>query len=182
MKRLGPLACELGMLGVGERAILERRLVEEDMLTSGARGLVLAPAAVNEYLRACNESQLIEPQRVSELVKRPAVGLRELFECGPEPIPDVAPEAWLSAQIEFKYAGYLARERDAARKLADLAEFHLPGDLPYGEMRILSTEARQKLERIRPESLAQAGRVPGVSPSDLQNLVLEVMRRGRAVA
>ncbi len=182
MKRLGPLACELGMLGSGERAILERRLVEEDMLTSGARGLVLAPAAVNEYLRECKESQLIEPQLVSELVKRPAVGLRELFECGPEPIPDVAPEAWLSAQIEFKYAGYLARERDAARRLADLAEFHLPGDLPYGEMRSLSTEARQKLERIRPESLAQAGRVPGVSPSDLQNLVLEVMRRGRAVA
>ena len=80
----------------------------------------------------------------------------------------------------MKCAGYLAREREAARKLAELADFRLPAGLDYGGILSMSTEARQKLDRVRPESLAQAGRIPGVSPSDLQNLVLEVLKRQRA--
>ncbi len=74
----------------------------------------------------------------------------------------------------------MAREREAARKLAELADFRLPTDLDYAGILSMSTEARQKLGRVRPESLAQAGRIPGVSPSDLQNLVLEVLKRQRA--
>jgi tRNA uridine 5-carboxymethylaminomethyl modification enzyme len=182
LKRLGPLAHELGMLVVTERAALENRIAEEEAIASESKKLMLEPEAVNPYLHSCGERQVVDTQQVSELVKRPPLGLRELFECGPDAIPNAGPDAWLSVQIEFKYAGYLAREREAAKRLADLAGFHLPNELPYGEMRSLSTEARQKLERIRPESLAQAGRIPGISPSDLQNLVMEVMRRNRAVA
>ncbi len=182
LKRLGPLASELGMLNAGERVALDRRISEEEVIASEARKLLLEPAAVNPYLLSHGERQIVASQRVSELIKRPALGLRELFECGLSAVPEAEPDAWLSAQIEFKYAGYLVRERDAAKRLADLAGFRLPNELPYREMRSLSTEARQKLERIRPESLAQAGRIPGISPSDLQNLVMEVMRRNRAVA
>ena len=76
----------------------------------------------------------------------------------------------------------MEREREAVRKLSELTDFSIPSDLPYFDLVSLSTEARQKLDQIRPESLAQAGRVPGVSPSDLQNLVFEVLRRRRAVA
>jgi tRNA uridine 5-carboxymethylaminomethyl modification enzyme len=85
-------------------------------------------------------------------------------------------------EIELKYAGYLERERQAIEKLQALADFVLPRDLPYLALASLSTEARQKLDRVRPESLAQAGRIPGVSPADLQNLVLEVSRRRLEVA
>src|SRR5205814_1818691 len=81
--------------------------------------------------------------------------------------------AVMSAGIELKYDGYLAREREAAARLAELASFALPADLPYVEFKSLATEARQKLERIRPTTLAQAARIPGVSPSDLHNLVVE---------
>ena len=91
-------------------------------------------------------------------------------------------EAWMSAEIELKYEGYLAREREAALRLAELASFQLPDDLPYGEFASISTEARQKLLALRPDSLSQASRIPGVSPSDLQNLVFEVVRRRRAAA
>ena len=84
-----------------------------------------------------------------------------------------------SAEIELKYDGYLVREREAAARLAELASFGLPADLPYPELRTLSTEARQKLDRVKPATLAQAARVPGVSPSDLHNLVMETLRRGR---
>ncbi|HLL45749.1 MAG TPA: hypothetical protein VK399_03535, partial [Longimicrobiaceae bacterium] len=74
----------------------------------------------------------------------------------------------------------MARERERAASLRQQAEFPLPDDLPYPALESLSFEARQKLERIRPATLAQAGRVPGVSPSDLQNLMMEVRKRRTA--
>ncbi len=80
-------------------------------------------------------------------------------------------------------ADVLFREREAARRLAELASFALPCDLPYLELVSLATEARQKLDVVRPTSLAQAARIPGVSPSDLHNLVVEATRwRRRQVA
>jgi tRNA uridine 5-carboxymethylaminomethyl modification enzyme len=79
--------------------------------------------------------------------------------------------------MELRYEGYLVRERERAESLRRQAEFPLPDDLPYPALESLSFEARQKLERIRPATLAQAGRVPGVSPSDLQNLMMEVRKR-----
>lgn len=88
----------------------------------------------------------------------------------------------MSTEIELKYVGYLERERRAVRKLEELVDFRLPPDLLYQRLSSLSTEARQKLDHIRPESLAQASRIPGVSPADLQNLVLEVLRHGQNVA
>jgi tRNA uridine 5-carboxymethylaminomethyl modification enzyme len=91
-------------------------------------------------------------------------------------------DAVASAEIELKYEGYLAREREAAARLAELAAFALPSDLPYLDLKSLATEARQKLDRIRPTSLAQAARIPGVSPSDLHNLVVETARWRRRVA
>src|SRR5207249_1852058 len=69
--------------------------------------------------------------------------------------------AVVSAAIDLKYEGYLAREREAAARLAELAAFALPADLPYLELQSLATEARQKLDRIRPTCLAQAARIPG---------------------
>jgi tRNA uridine 5-carboxymethylaminomethyl modification enzyme len=180
LKRLGPLATELGMLTREEGKTLDRRIAEEEELLTAAGRTSLTPDQVNGYLECCGESQVVEKQRISEIIKRPGVSLRELFERSDRQIPDAADESWLSAQIEMKYAGYLAREREAARKLAELADFRLPSDLDYAGFLSLSTEARQKLGRVRPESLAQAGRIPGVSPSDLQNLVLEVLKRKRA--
>ena len=91
-------------------------------------------------------------------------------------------DALATADIELKYEGYIAREREAAIRLAELAAFVLPPDLPYLDLPSLATEARQKLDRVRPTSLAQAGRVPGVTPSDLHNLVVETLRWRRKVA
>jgi tRNA uridine 5-carboxymethylaminomethyl modification enzyme len=110
------------------------------------------------------------------------MGLRDILVRAVPEMAVVSADSWMSAETEIKYAGYLARERDAVRRLVELAEFRLPEQLVYADMQSLSTEARQKLDRVRPRSLAQASRIPGVSPSDLQNLVMEVMRRGRPAA
>jgi tRNA uridine 5-carboxymethylaminomethyl modification enzyme len=180
LKRLGPLAARLGVLSPEELAELDRRLRDEDRLIALARENTVSVERANAHLRAVGESEIRESCRVLELARRPRASVRELLALSETDVPPVPDETWLSAEIEIKYAGYLERERDAARRLAELAEFRLPNDLPYQELLSLSTEARQKLAAVKPESLAQAARVPGVSPSDLQNLVQEVTRRRAA--
>jgi tRNA uridine 5-carboxymethylaminomethyl modification enzyme len=124
---------------------------------------------------------LRESERIAVVAKRPGVALAALL--GAAGVgADASPDAVLAAEIEIKYDGYLARERDAAARLAELASFSLPSDLPYLDLQTLATEARQKLDRVRPTSLAQAARVPGVTPSDLHNLVLAATRWRRRVA
>jgi tRNA uridine 5-carboxymethylaminomethyl modification enzyme len=182
LKRLGPLAVGIGLLRGAERAQLERRIEQERLLVELARTTSLKPTRANVHLAAVGEALVAESQRVMDLARRPRTSLRALLAEADLDLPDLLAESWLSAEMEIKYAGYLEREREAASRLAELAEFRLPRDLPYLDLRSLSTEARQKLDRVRPESLAQAGRVPGVSPSDLQNLVCEVLKRRRPAA
>ena len=84
------------------------------------------------------------------------------------------------AEIELKYSGYLERERAEASRLDRMEAVELPFDAPYRSFKSLSYESREKLTAIQPATLAQAGRIPGVSPSDLQNLLIELAkwRRG----
>jgi tRNA uridine 5-carboxymethylaminomethyl modification enzyme len=180
LKRLGPLAVGIGLLSEPERAELDRRVEQEHLLVELARATVLKPVRANGHLAAVGETPIAESQRVVDLARRPRTSLRALLDGAEADLPDASPESWLSAEMEIKYAGYLEREREAARRLAELTGFRLPHDTPYHDLRSLSTESRQKLDQVRPESLAQAARVPGVSPSDLQNLVLEVLKRRRA--
>jgi tRNA uridine 5-carboxymethylaminomethyl modification enzyme len=116
--------------------------------------------------------------KVVELAKRQDVSLRALLDAAGvgEDVPD---DAAITADLEIKYEGYFARERDQADRLRRMGDFALDSRLAYDEMLSLSFEARQKLAAVRPLTLAQASRIPGVSPSDLQNLVLEVGKRRR---
>lgn len=95
---------------------------------------------------------------------------------------EIGNEALVTADLEIKYAGYFERERLQVERMRRMGDFSLDVDLEYDEMRSLSFEARQKLSALRPGSLAQASRIPGISPSDLQNLVIEIERRRRVAA
>jgi len=173
LRRLLPLAEGLGLLTDGELRAAEDRLGDEEAALELARETTVTPTQA--------PVPIAESTRVAVIAKRPGVSLAALFAAagvgGSMPA-----EAVMAAEIEIKYDGYLAREREAASRLAELAAFILPADLPYLELRTLATEARQKLDRVRPSSLAQAARVPGVTPSDLHNLVLEATRWRRRVA
>jgi tRNA uridine 5-carboxymethylaminomethyl modification enzyme len=180
LRRLAPLAERLGLLTAAERQVARRRLEEEEAVLRVARATTITPEAAAPVL-ASTGSSLSAPERVASVARRPGVSLRALLEgAGISVTADEA--AVVSAAIELKYDGYLARERDAAARLAELASFALPGELPYLDFKSLATEARQKLDRIRPTSLAQAARIPGVSPSDLHNLIVETARWRRHVA
>src|SRR5213083_2696849 len=173
LRRLYPLAANLGLLSGAERQTAERRLGEEESLLDLARRTPITPAqAANLGIR------LAETDRVATVVKRPGARLGPALRAAGVDV-EGAEDLIGTAEIELKYDGYLAREREAAARLAELSSFGLPPDLPYAELRSLSTEARQKLDRVKPSTLAQAARIPGVSPSDLHNLVMETMRRRR---
>ena len=180
LRRLLPLAERLGLLTDAELRAAERRLEAEEAALDLARETTITPAQAVEPL-AASGTMLSENERVAVVAKRPGVSLSDLFSAAGVAEPPLA-DAVLAAEIEIKYDGYLAREREAAARLAELASFALPVDLPYLELRTLATEARQKLDRVRPTSLAQAARIPGVTPSDLHNLVLEATRWRRRVA
>jgi len=180
LRRLVPLAARLGLLSAAELATAERRLKQEDDLLAAARATTIAPRAAAAALEPSGTT-LAEPERVASVARRPGVSLGALLKAAGVPIT-ADDQSVASAEIELKYDGYLAREREAAARLAELAAFVLPADLPYLELKSLATEARQKLDRVRPSSLAQAARIPGVSPSDLHNLVVEAARRRRHIA
>ncbi len=178
LRRLGPRAAALGLLSEVQRRSLDERLGAEDAALVWAESTAARGAAIDAYLQAHGSSPITGATLVAELVKRPEVSLLELV--GPEgPLAtDGTPplDALASAEMEIKYAGYLAKERARADKLRRQGDFELPLELPYLELASLSTEAREKLDRVRPRTLAQASRVPGVGASDLQNLLMEVRK------
>ena len=158
----------------GDQLAAEARVHELATTTS------ISPAQAAAPLHATGQS-LDAPERIATLARRPHVSLRALLEAAGAGA-GLDQLSVLSVEIELKYGGYIARERQAATRLTELASFALPVDLPYPDLASLSTEARQKLDRVRPTSLSQASRVPGVSASDLHNLVMETLRWRKRVA
>lgn len=175
LRRLLPMAERLALLSSDELRVAEGRIREEERIAEIGRTVAIQPANANPVLVQAGGKPITEPVRAKALTKRPGVGLSQVLAAqGIEVDAELA--EW--ADIEFKYEGYLSREREAAKDLSTMEEFALPAELPYLMMTTLSYEAREKLARIRPATLGQAGRVPGISPSDLQCLVTQVMRRG----
>ncbi len=174
LRRLLPLADRLGLLSDDERRIADRTLSLEDGVLWLAQTTAIGPAAANRVLEARGSPPVGSPVRVAELARRPGVPTGALLAAAGH---EVRPEPCSWADIELKYAGYITRERESASRLKALDDLALPSGLEYGALRSLSFEARQKLQVAQPASLGQAGRIPGVSPSDLQCLVYEIVRR-----
>lgn len=175
MGRLFPTAVSLGLFAGAERARGERRLADEAEAMALAHGTSVTPAAAAPVLAAVGERDLLHAMPIVEVAKRQKVALQGLFDAMAVG-GDLSREAVRAADLEIKYAGYFARERTAAARLQRMGEVPLPEGAAYLEMRSLSIEARQKLATRRPATLAQAASIPGVSPADLQNLVLEMER------
>ncbi len=137
------------------------------------------PAQVNGFLRAKNSVELKQGCKLHELLVRPQVALIDLSESVPalkEQLDKLPPshkeEIIESVEITLKYAGYIAREKMIADKLQRLEHISLKGKINYDSIHTLSTEAREKLAKINPETLGQASRIPGISPNDINILLL----------
>jgi tRNA uridine 5-carboxymethylaminomethyl modification enzyme len=175
IRRLGPVARDLGLLRDDEITLLNGRLAAEDSVMQTARSTSISPEQAFPVLSAIGGTKLPQAQRIADVVKRQRVVLRDLFEAaGIDCAWSV--EVLTAVELELKYAGYFERERSEAQRLCQLAAFALRNDLPYHRMKTVSIEARQKLSALRPVSIAQASSIPGISPTDLQNLIIEAKR------
>ncbi|MBQ2189240.1 MAG: tRNA uridine-5-carboxymethylaminomethyl(34) synthesis enzyme MnmG [Paludibacteraceae bacterium] len=130
---------------------------------------------IDSWLESIGSSALHEGCKISELVLRPQVNIKSLAEVLPElkaKVAELADETVESCEIQIKYAGYIKREQLEAAKLQRLDQIRIPDTFNFNEVQSLSTEARQKLSRIRPKSIGEAQRIPGVSPNDVSVLLV----------
>jgi tRNA uridine 5-carboxymethylaminomethyl modification enzyme len=176
LRRLFPFAEHLKLLTDDELRAGEQRLRREEEIQHCAESIPIHPSIANPVLDRHHSAAIREPLRISELARRPEVPLDELLGAAGIQVASGAAE-W--ADIEFKYSGYLSKEQSTADRLARMDEFPIPLDLRYEDLASLSFEARQKLSALRPASIGQARRVPGVSPSDIQCLVGSIIRAQR---
>lgn len=180
LSRLAPVADGLGLFTEGEREVMTARLdAVRDALALADR-TSMTPEVADPVLIAAGSRPLQHAVRAVELTKRQDISLQSLFDAAGVGA-DLPRDAVIGAELEIKYAGYFDKERSRAARLTAQGAMTLPTSLDYDGIRTISIEARQKLGRLRPETLAQASAIPGISPADLQNLMWEVRRRGASI-
>ena len=160
--------------------IEKKKAIEE--IENFCQNFAIKPRLINSALESLGTTPLQFGCKLAELVNRPQLNLQNLSEIIPQlkeilnrPINRQA-EITEAAEVRMKYKGYIERERMVAEKMHRLENIKIRGHFNYEEIQGLSTEARQKLTKIQPETLAQASRIPGVSPSDI-NVLLVLMGR-----
>ncbi len=158
----------------------KKKAIEE--IETFCQEFAIKPRLINSALEALGTTPLQFGCKLSELVNRPQLNLQNLSEIIPQlkeilsrPI-NRQEEIREAAEVRMKYKGYIERERMVAEKMHRLENIKIRGHFNYEELQGLSTECRQKLMKIQPETLAQASRIPGVSPSDI-NVLLVLMGR-----
>ena len=176
LARLGEIADGMGLLTSAEQAEMAVRLGAVREAYALAERTSMTPAVADPLLLAVGSAPLQHAVRAIELTRRQDVSLQALFAAagvgGSLPV-----DAVVGAELEIKYERYFEKERNRADRLKAQGAVALHASLNYGAMHTLSIEARQKLTRIRPATLAQAGQIPGISPADLQNLLIELRRK-----
>lgn len=177
--RLTEKAREVGLVDDNRYAEYQRKQAAVSALLDFCSRTAVKGGEVNDFLTGLGSMPLKESVRISNLLTRPGVEIDSLAEIIPklqkylETIDvDIRPEVAESAQVQIKYKGYIDREKQNAEKMLRLENIKLKSDFDYSAIKALSTEARQKLERQRPATLGQAARIPGVSPADVNVLLL----------
>jgi tRNA uridine 5-carboxymethylaminomethyl modification enzyme len=176
LRRLYPAAEGLGLLTETEAAAASLQLRQEEEVRSAAETSSIGPDEVNDYLVEAGSSPIGSPMLISDLARRPEVPLTGLLDAAGIPYDQVS-SLW--ADLEFKYAGYLLRERTAAARLAQMHATLIPDHIEYGRLEGISYEGREKLSSVRPRSLGQAKQIPGLTPNDLQGVLVEILRLKR---
>jgi len=172
-------------LGLAEKERIEildekEKMVNEIM--TFLRKETVVPEKINNWLRKKKTSEIKQKTKAVNIAARPQIELKELMENikGYKKLSAVNSERFNeiaeSAEIRIKYKGYILREKLMADKISRLENLKIPEEINYNELVSISTEGRQKLEKIKPENIGQAGRISGVSPSDLGILLMYLGR------
>lgn len=175
--RLTALSHARGLASDRRMALMERKKAQtEEMLQKLHVVKLPASEARNEWLE--RHGQPVTPATLSaeDLLRRPTIDLAALGELSPE-LVGYAPDAALEAELSIKYEGYLKKQQEQIARARAMEDWVIPDDIDYNAIESLRIEARQKLSAMRPRSLSQAGRIPGVNPADVAVLMV-YLRRG----
>ncbi len=176
-RRLTPVGAAVGLASAERVEALERKKEKIEQLTRFLHEESISPAEADGYLASLGESPMGQKRRIAELVPRNEVTLQGLAAVS-QPLREFLDKRQIgereveAVEIELKYAGYIERERQVAEKLQRLESIAIPAGFNFSEIKALSIEARQKLTRIAPRTIAQASRIPGVSPADINVLLV----------
>ena len=175
--RLTPRGREVGLIDDARWRIFEQKKTNVESLRSFVHGLSITPDDLHDYLVSHNSALLTQGRKLSFILSRGEISLKEIAIEFPALREFVASHE-ISAgeieqiEIEIKYRGYIEREKLIAEKLHRLEEVAIPAGFDFTSMSSLTMEARQKLTRIRPATIGQASRIPGVSPADINVLLV----------
>ena len=177
-RRLTPLSYEAGLASRARYDMMRRKEEAINGIRQFAETFSIKPDLINSALESLGTAPLRHGCKLIDLINRPQITIANIAEHIPafkrmlDKIDDRKEETVEAAEIDIKYAGYIDRERMIADKNARLENIKIKGRFKYAEINSLSTEARQKLEKIDPETIGQAARIPGISPSDINVLLL----------
>ena len=181
--RLTERAFEMGLAKQDRYDLLQAKKESRDAIINFAENYSIKPQYINSGLEALGTAPLVHGCKLIDLIPRPQLNIYDLARLVPalqeqlEKVPQSrAAEIIEAAEILIKYSGYIKRERMIADKINRLENIHIKGKFDYNSIQSLSTEARQKLTKIDPETIAQASRIPGISPSDI-NILLVLLGR-----
>ena len=180
--RLTEKGYNIGLAKKDRMDLLLSKKEEQTKLIEFINEYSIKPAYINEFLATISSSELKHGCKLADLVLRPQMGINELATAVPalqkklDEIKSRREEIIESVEVLMKYQGYIEREKLIADKLQRLEHINIMGRIDYNTIQSLSTEARQKLTRINPETIGQASRIPGISPSDV-NILLVLLGR-----
>ena len=180
--RLTERAYQLGLVKADRYEILQKKRAEIDRIVNFVSTFSVKADKINDALEKLGTAPLTHGCKLVDLISRPQITIENIapyipaFQAALDKIEDRKEEVIEAAEIRIKYKGYIDRERTIADKIHRLESIRIKGKFDYANLQSLSTEARQKLVKIDPETLAQASRIPGVSPSDI-NVLLVLLGR-----
>lgn len=174
-ERLTKRSYEIGLADRERYDLLRKKQTDCSDFIGYLQNTTVHKGTIDAWLESIGSTALHEGCKLSDLILRPQVSIQTLAEVLPElkaKVAEFSDETVESCEIQIKYAGYIKRERMEAAKLQRLDQIRIPDTFNYEEVQSLSTEARQKLSRIRPKSIGEAQRIPGVSPNDISVLLV----------
>ena len=176
--RLTEKAYNLGLAKEERLKNMEEKVAKSSELEEFLRETSLKPGIINPILEANESSPVDQAYRAAQILTRPNLSLEKLtaIDFIKEKVEQYNDEQKEQAEINIKYKGYIEKERDNVAKLQRLETIRIPEDFDYSKISSLSAEAKQKLNKIQPKTIAQAGRISGVSPADINVLLIYLGR------
>jgi tRNA uridine 5-carboxymethylaminomethyl modification enzyme len=173
--RLTEIGHSIGLASEGRIKKLEEKKKQTTKLESLLDRIRVTPEAANDYLQSINSAPITEKALLSTLIKRPELGSTNLRKISPEfdnACRESDEETIEQTEIRLKYSIYIEREERLAEKIESLENYKIKADFDYDRVKALSSEAREKLKKIRPETIGQMSRISGVSPADVSILTI----------